>query len=119
MPVEQMPSAHYAKTWGEDCWQGQVNDHSRSAGRGVGAVAVRPDSNRRGERHSVIRLQGHLDPMPLPKSSTMMLRHEPTLIATTGYQMTASSPRGTFSQAELTADRVITRCITRSAVSSL
>jgi hypothetical protein len=46
--------------------------------------------------------------MPLPKSSTMMLRHEPTLIATTGYQLTASSPRGTFSQAELTADRVIT-----------
>jgi hypothetical protein len=44
----------------------------------------------------------------------MMLRHEPTLIATTGYQMTASSPRGTFSQAELTAERVITRCITRS-----
>ncbi len=33
-----------------------------------------------------------------------MLRHEPTLIATTGYQMTASSPRGTFSQAELTAE---------------
>ena len=47
-----------------------------------------------------------------------MLGHEPTLIATTGYQMTASSPRGTFSQAELTADRVITRCITRSPVSS-
>jgi hypothetical protein len=42
----------------------------------------------------------------------MMLRHEPTLIATTGYQMTASSPRGTFIQAELTAKRVITRCIT-------
>jgi hypothetical protein len=41
--------------------------------------------------------------MLLPKSSTMMLRHEPTQIATTGYQMTASSPRGTFSQAELTA----------------
>jgi hypothetical protein len=28
--------------------------------------------------------------------------------------MTASSPRGTFSQAELTADRVITRCIALS-----
>jgi hypothetical protein len=28
-------------------------------------------------------------------------------------QTTASSPRGTFSQAELTAERVITRCITR------
>ena len=27
--------------------------------------------------------------------------------------MTASSPRGTFSQAELAGDRVITRCITR------
>ena len=45
--------------------------------------------------------------MPLPKSSTMMLRHEPTLITTTGYQMTASSPRGTFSQAELTADGTV------------
>jgi hypothetical protein len=32
--------------------------------------------------------------------------------------MTASSPRGTFSQAELAGDRVITRCITRSPVSS-
>ncbi len=39
----------------------------------------------------------------------MMLRHEPTLIATTGYQMTASSPRGTFSQAELTAELVTRR----------
>jgi hypothetical protein len=27
--------------------------------------------------------------------------------------MTASSPRGTFSQAELAGERVITRCITR------
>jgi hypothetical protein len=47
-----------------------------------------------------------------------MLGHEPTLIATTGYQMTASSPRGTFSQAELTADRVITRCITQHLTTS-
>jgi hypothetical protein len=39
----------------------------------------------------------------------MMLRHEPMLIATTGYQMTASSPRGTFSQAELTAELVTRR----------
>ncbi len=31
-------------------------------------------------------------------------RHEPTLIATARSQMAASSPRGTFSQAELTAD---------------
>ncbi len=37
---------------------------------------------------------------------------ELTLIATAKSQMTASSPRGTFSQAELTAERVITRCIT-------
>jgi hypothetical protein len=42
--------------------------------------------------------------MPLPKPSTMMLRHQPALIAAIGYQMTASSPRGTFSQAELTAE---------------
>jgi hypothetical protein len=43
----------------------------------------------------------------------MMRRHEPTLIAAARSQMTASSPRGTFSQAELAGDRVITRCITR------
>ena len=36
-----------------------------------------------------------------------MPRHEPTLIATARSQMTASSPRGTFSQAELTAELVI------------
>jgi hypothetical protein len=46
----------------------------------------------------------------------MMPRHEPTLIATARSQMTASSPRGTFSQAELA--ELVTRCITRSAVSS-
>ena len=40
-------------------------------------------------------------------------RHEPTLIATARSQMAASSPHGTFSQAELTAERVITRFITR------
>jgi len=39
----------------------------------------------------------------------MMLRHEPMLSATTGYQMTASSPRGTFSQAEITAELVTHR----------
>jgi integrase/recombinase XerD len=44
----------------------------------------------------------------------MMRRHEPTLIAAARSRMTASSPRGTFSQAELAGDRVITRCITRS-----
>jgi hypothetical protein len=42
-----------------------------------------------------------------------MPRHEPTLIATARSQITASSPRGTFSQAELTAELVIPRCITR------
>jgi|SRR5689334_3130599 len=108
MPVEQMPSAHNAKTLGRRllAWSGKRP--LPKCRPGVGAIPVRPDSNRHGERHSVIWLQGHLDPMPLPKSSTLMLRHEPSQIATTGYQMTASSPRGTFSQAELTADRVIT-----------
>ena len=43
-----------------------------------------------------------------------MPSHEPTLIAAVRSHMTASSPRGTFSQAELAADRVITRCITGS-----
>ena len=40
-----------------------------------------------------------------------MPRHEPMLIAAARSQMTVSSPRGTFSQAELTAERVITRFI--------
>ena len=44
----------------------------------------------------------------------MMPRHEPTFIATARSQMTASSPRGTFSQTELTGERVMTRCITRT-----
>ena len=61
----------------------------------------------------------HLDPMPLPK-----FEHddapptEPTLIAAARSQMTASSPRGTFSQAELTADWAITRCITRQSAAA-
>jgi hypothetical protein len=38
-----------------------------------------------------------------------MPSHEPTLIAAARSHMTASSPRGTFSQAELAAERVITR----------
>jgi hypothetical protein len=42
-------------------------------------------------------------------SSTTVYRHQPTLIAAARSQTTASSSRGTFSQAELTADRVITR----------
>lgn len=72
-----------------------------------------------GERHSVIRLQGpssSLGPMPLPKFEHHDARHKPTLIEPARSQMTASSPRGTFSQAELTAERVITRCITRCAL---
>jgi hypothetical protein len=52
----------------------------------------------------------------LPKFEHHDDRHEPTLIAAARSQMTASSPRGTFSQAELAGDRVITRCITRPAV---
>jgi hypothetical protein len=40
-------------------------------------------------------------------------RHQPTSIAAARSQTTASSPRGTFSQAELTDERVITRRITR------
>src|SRR5215467_9857275 len=51
--------------------------------------------------------------MPLPKFEHHDARHKPTLIEPARSQMTASSPRGTFSQAELTAERVITRCITR------
>jgi hypothetical protein len=50
--------------------------------------------------------------MPLPKFEHYDARHEPTLIAAARSQMTASSLRGTFSQAELTAE-LVTRCITR------
>jgi hypothetical protein len=60
----------------------------------------------------------HLDPMPLPK-----LEHHDASSRThvdRGRQvhMTASSPRGTFSQAELTVERVIQRVIIRSPASS-
>jgi hypothetical protein len=48
-----------------------------------------------------------------PKFEHHNARHEPTLIAAARSQMTASSPRGAFSQAELVGDRVITRYITR------
>ena len=50
----------------------------------------------------------------LPKFEHHDDRHEPSPIATARSQMTASSPCGTFSPAELTEVRVITRCITRS-----
>jgi hypothetical protein len=48
-----------------------------------------------------------------PSSSTTMTATNAPLIAAARSQMTASSPRVTFSPPELTADRVITRCITR------
>jgi hypothetical protein len=73
---------------------------------GVRRLLSRPNRSRRGERYSVIRLQS-------PSSSPGSLaaaqvrapcaRHQPTLIAAARYQTAASSPRGTFSQAELTA----------------
>src|SRR5215813_15289226 len=55
--------------------------------------------------------------MPLPKFEHYDARHEPTLIEPARSQMTASSPRGTFSQAELTAERVASgiRCKSASA----
>jgi hypothetical protein len=43
----------------------------------------------------------HLDPRPPPKFEDHAALHEPKLIAAARSQMTASSPRGTFSQAEL------------------
>jgi hypothetical protein len=43
-----------------------------------------------------------------PSPSTMMPGHEPTLIAAARSHMTASSQRGTFSQAELTAGMPLT-----------
>jgi hypothetical protein len=45
----------------------------------------------------------------LPKFEHHDARHEPTLIAAARSQMTASSPRGTFSQAELTGELVTRR----------
>ena len=54
------------------------------------------------------------DPAPiLVTGQDVTARHKPTLTAAARSQMTASPPRGTFSQAELAGDRVITRCITR------
>jgi hypothetical protein len=59
-------------------------------------------------------IEGVMGKIPvLPKFEHHDDRHEPALIAAARSQMTASSPRGTFSQAELAGDRVITRCITR------
>ena len=51
----------------------------------------------------------HLDPRPLPKFEHHDARHESTLIAAARSQMTASSPRGTFSQAELAGELVTHR----------
>jgi hypothetical protein len=79
-----------------------VRDHRRTE-----AVA--------GERHSVIRLQNPSSSSGSPAAAQVRApsaRHQPTLIAAARSQTTASSPRGTFSQAELTDERVITRCIT-------
>jgi hypothetical protein len=47
--------------------------------------------------------------MPLPKFEDHAALHEPTLIAAARSQMTASSPLGTFSQAELTGELVTRR----------
>jgi hypothetical protein len=61
------------------------------------------------ERHSVTRRQSphpHLDPRPLPNFEQHDACHKPTLIAATRSRMTASSPRGAFSQAELTDELV-------------
>ena len=56
--------------------------------------------------HDVIRLQSPSSSLGFhaaaQSSSTMMPSHEPTLIAAASSQTTTSSPRGTFSQAELT-----------------
>src|SRR5262249_12978347 len=67
-----------------------------------------------GGRQSVIRLQSPSSSpgsRPLPRFEHHDARHEPTLIAAARSQMTASSPRGTFSQAELTAVKLVTRRI--------
>ena len=49
----------------------------------------------------------HLDPRPLPKFEHHDALRGPTLIAAARSQMTASSPRGTFSQAELAGELVL------------
>ena len=78
---------------------------------GVLRLLSRPDRSRRGKRHSVIRLQSpHPSPgSPLPKFEHYDARHEPTLIAAARSRMTASSPRSSFSQAELTAEEPVKR----------
>ncbi len=65
-----------------------------------------------GERYSVIRLQNPSSSpwIPgLPKFEHHDDRHEPTLIAAARSQMTANSPRRTFSRAELAGELVTRR----------
>ena len=84
-----------------------VTDTSRLDGR------QRADPVARASQSSATDLRRHYDPVP---------RREPTLIAAASSQATAGSRCGTFSQAELTEDKVITRCITaetRAAFRSL
>jgi Phage integrase, N-terminal SAM-like domain len=51
----------------------------------------------------------HLNPRSPPKFEHHDALYEPTLIAAVSFQTTASSRRGSFGQAELAGDRVITR----------
>ena len=84
---------------------------------GVRRILSRPDriSVQRGVQHHPASGPGILTWTPdLPKFEHHDDHHEPTLIAAARSQRTASSPRGTFSPAELTEVRVITRCITRA-----
>ena len=92
-------------------WSRHVGDPILAGGSCPGRTGAAAADN---TASSVFRARHpHLDPKPLPKFEHHDARREPTLIATARSQMTASSPRGTFSQAELTAE-LVTRCITLS-----
>jgi len=88
---------------------------------GTTEIAVHEADIARAARPSNFRARlPHLDPRPRPKFEHHHARHEHTLIAAASSQMTANSPRGTFSQAELAGDMVITRSgprrLTRDAI---
>jgi hypothetical protein len=100
---------HRAVTVCHETAAGRASQVSSGSCRGRTGAAGR-------ERHSVIRLQSPSSSPGSPAAAqvrALCACHEPTLIAAARSQVTASSPRGTFSQAELTGDWVITRCITR------
>ncbi len=68
--------------------------------------ALTPTLERRGTAHRALTAGG-VDSQPSTTDSRRHHHHEPTLIAAASSRTTAGSRRGTFSQAELTADEPV------------